>query len=56
MFKMLFYQKNTVQPLPTPRLTGCLVSGGSSILSVNWILLMVYEAGEQLESALFDFY
>jgi len=41
----IFLNTLKFQPLPSPRLTGCLVSAGSTILSVNWILLMVYEAG-----------
>ncbi|KAF9254513.1 hypothetical protein L218DRAFT_1009591 [Marasmius fiardii PR-910] len=30
---------------PFPNLHGCLITGGSHIVSVNWILMMVYDSG-----------
>jgi len=31
--------------MPFPQLEGCFVTGGSSILSVLWVMLMIYDAG-----------
>jgi hypothetical protein len=34
-----------LQDQPLPQVTGCLVTHGSEILFIGWVMLMVYETG-----------
>ncbi|KAL5513608.1 hypothetical protein ACEPAH_4007 [Sanghuangporus vaninii] len=48
IFMAKFLSTLKFSPLPDG-IAGCLVVGGSSVLTVNWILLMVFEAGRGLQ-------
>jgi len=43
--KLMFVKSLAFMPLVSPAFIGCLIIKGSTILSVAWCLLLVYEAG-----------